>query len=89
MPKETVACIYCGEQIDAKASACPHCGSDENTGWSEKTYLDEIDFVDEDQYEEIREQEFCTKRTSFPVWQIITGIVLLAIIVMMILSSAW
>ncbi len=89
MPKETVACVYCGEQIDANASACPHCGSDENTGWSEETYLDGIDFVDEDQYEEIREQEFGNKRIPFPVWHIITGIVLLAIIVMMILSSAW
>jgi uncharacterized protein CbrC (UPF0167 family) len=88
MSKKTAICVYCGEQIDAAARACPHCGSDENTGWSEKTYLDGIDFVDEDQYEEIREQEF-SRGTSFPAWQIITGIVLLGVIVMMILSSAW
>jgi glutaredoxin len=89
MPKKTVACVYCGEQIDANARACPHCGSDENTGWSENTYLDGIDFVDDDQYKEIREQEFGNNRTTLPVWQIITGIVLLAIIVMMIFTSAW
>ncbi|NLL12116.1 MAG: zinc ribbon domain-containing protein [Fibrobacter sp.] len=88
MSKKTAVCVYCGEQIDATAKACPHCGSDENTGWSENTYLDGIDLVDEDQYEEIREREFC-KRTSFPAWQIITGVVLLAIIVIMILSFAW
>ncbi len=88
MSKKTAVCVYCGEEIDAMAKACPHCGSDENTGWSENTYLDGIDFADEDKYEEIREQEF-GKHTLIPVWQIITGIVLLAIIGIMIFSYVW
>ncbi|HEX3020116.1 MAG TPA: hypothetical protein VHP36_07425, partial [Chitinispirillaceae bacterium] len=62
MPDKYEVCSYCGGQMDIKAKACPHCGSDENTGWSDKTYLDGIDFLDEDQYEEIRKQEF-SRRT--------------------------
>ncbi len=88
MSRRFAICPYCGEQIDAMAKACTHCGSDENTGWSEKTYLDGIDLVDDDLYEELREKEF-TKKMGLPVWQIVTGLFLLAIIVVMILSSAW
>lgn len=45
-----------------KARACPHCGSDEKTGWSEKTYLDGIDLDDEYEYEDFIRREFGIKR---------------------------
>lgn len=29
-------CPICGAEVPVKAKACPECGSDENTGWSEE-----------------------------------------------------
>ena len=36
-------CPNCGAEVSLKASACPECGSDENTGWSEETMYDALD----------------------------------------------
>jgi uncharacterized membrane protein YvbJ len=52
-----VACPHCGEEIDRKAKACRHCGSDEQTGWSQDTYLDGIDLPEEGEYEDGLEAE--------------------------------
>lgn len=35
-------CPHCGADLPARAKFCPECGSDENTGWSEDTYLDGV-----------------------------------------------
>ena len=51
-------CPNCGESVPRKAKACPHCGSDENTGWSESTYLDGVDLYGEDDYQETLRREF-------------------------------
>ncbi len=79
---DTVVCPYCGESIPRKASACPHCGSDERTGWSEKTYLNGIDLGEEVDYEEIRRKEFEPGRFSrFSRLQIIAALLLLLLFV--------
>jgi hypothetical protein len=44
--------------IKKSAKACPYCGSDEQTGWSEGTYLDNIDLGDEVDYDELLRNEF-------------------------------
>ncbi len=36
-------CPNCGAKVSPKAKACPECGSDENTGWSEDTMYDALD----------------------------------------------
>ena len=54
----TVVCPFCAEEIPASALACPHCGSDESTGWSEKKYLDGIDMPDDFSYEDTLAEEF-------------------------------
>lgn len=33
-------CPHCGTDVDVDAPACPECGSDDNTGWSEDTKYD-------------------------------------------------
>jgi hypothetical protein len=53
-----VVCPFCGATIPASAKACPACGSDERTGWSEDTYLDGIDLPTDDTYEELVQKEF-------------------------------
>ncbi|MEM6259318.1 MAG: zinc-ribbon domain-containing protein [Planctomycetota bacterium] len=42
-------CPVCGEEVKANALACPHCGADEETGWSEDTAFDGMELpVDEE-----------------------------------------
>lgn len=36
-------CPICGEVVDADALACPHCGADDETGWSEDAEYDGVD----------------------------------------------
>ena len=50
-------CPVCGEEVPARAKACPVCGSDENTGWSEHTYLDGVDLGDDFDYNDTLERE--------------------------------
>jgi len=47
-------CPNCGEPVPAGAAACPHCGADERTGWSDETYLDGVDLPGEDAEEPAR-----------------------------------
>jgi len=48
---KTFPCPNCGLDVPQKAKACPHCGSDENTGWSDRTYLDGLGIYDEEDYQ--------------------------------------
>jgi len=48
---KTFPCQNCGLNVPQKAKACPHCGSDEKTGWSEQTYLDGLGIYDEEDYQ--------------------------------------
>jgi hypothetical protein len=36
-------CPNCGAEVPMKALACPECGSDDRTGWSEDTLYDGIE----------------------------------------------
>jgi len=41
-------CPHCGAELPARAKFCPECGSDDQTGWSEDTYLDGVSLPEED-----------------------------------------
>jgi hypothetical protein len=73
-------CPNCGAELPSGARVCRECGSDENTGWSESTYLDGIDLpFDEDDYEEVRARELGGGRKGFRVnWTAVVGIAVLA-----------
>ena len=76
---EKIPCPHCGEPIKKNAIACPSCGSDEQTGWSDRTYLDDIDLGDEIDYDELVRNEFpgesaAPKKNS---WIAIAGAVVL------------
>lgn len=61
MPPET--CPNCGEDVPPNAKACPGCGADESTGWSDTAYASGLDLPlsDEDfDYEEYKQREFGT-----------------------------
>src|ERR1019366_4348954 len=40
-------CPNCGALVPRKAKACPGCGSDERTGWSESAYASNLGLPDE------------------------------------------
>jgi len=79
--QETFICPVCGGEVKTNALACPDCGSDEKSGWSDETYLDGIDVGDEVDYDEILENEFPEmkekKKKVKITWVMVVGAVLL------------
>jgi hypothetical protein len=60
MPPET--CPNCGAEVPRNARACPECGSDEQTGWSEETHVDGLNLPEEKfDYDDFVEREFGSK----------------------------
>ncbi len=55
---KTFICPVCNGLVSVSALACPHCGADERSGWSDRTYLDGIDVGDEIDYDELVRNEF-------------------------------
>ena len=57
MPPEI--CPNCGAEVPPKARACPECGADEQTGWSEAARTDGLDLPDENfDYDDFVKREF-------------------------------
>ena len=57
MPPEI--CPNCGAEVPRGAKACPECGSDEKTGWSEDARYGGLDLPEENfDYNEFVEREF-------------------------------
>ena len=55
-------CPNCGAEVPRNARACPECGSDEQTGWSEEAHVDGLDLPEEKfDYEDFVEREFGSK----------------------------
>ena len=54
-------CPNCGAELPLGARACPECGSDETTGWSEQAGAERLDLPDESfDYDEYTKREFGT-----------------------------
>ena len=52
-------CPNCGAEVPRGAKACPQCGSDEQTGWSEEAATGGLDLPDEDfSYDDFVKREF-------------------------------
>jgi|GEM_PF-2576671 len=50
-------CPNGGGEVRQGAPVCPHCGSDENTGWSSQTYMDGIDLAETD-FDEVLKRDY-------------------------------
>ena len=56
-------CPHCGAEIPPGAKACPECGSDEKTGWSERARYDNLDLPEENfDYQDYLKREFGRER---------------------------
>jgi hypothetical protein len=81
-------CSNCGAGVPANAKACPECGSDESTGWSDETHVDGLDLPEENfDYDEFVDREFGNKkdlpRGVSRFWWIV------AIILLLVFTGAW
>lgn len=57
MPPEN--CPNCGAEVPRNARACPECGSDDSTGWSDEAYASGLGLPDDSfDYEEYSKREF-------------------------------
>ena len=57
MPPEM--CPNCGAMVPPKARACPECGADEETGWSDRATAQRLDLPDDEfDYDEFVREEF-------------------------------
>ena len=55
-------CPNCGAEVPRKARACPECGADEATGWSEEARASGLDLPDENfDYDDFVKREFGDK----------------------------
>ena len=58
-------CPNCGAEIPRNAKACPECGSDKTTGWSERAHADNLGLPDEEfDYAGFVKEEFGTGRAK-------------------------
>jgi uncharacterized membrane protein YvbJ len=52
-------CPNCGAKVPRDAKACPECGSDAETGWSETAYASHLNLPDDAfDYNEFVKEEF-------------------------------
>lgn len=52
-------CPNCGAEVPPKARACPECGADEQTGWSERAAAQRLGLPDDEfDYDEFVKEEF-------------------------------
>ena len=55
-------CPNCGAEVPPRAKACPECGSDEQTGWSEEAQVGGLGLPDEEfNYDDFVKREFGSK----------------------------
>ena len=56
-------CPACGTEVPPHARACPSCGSDEQTGWSEHAQEDRLGIPSEEfDYDEFVKEEFSVQQ---------------------------
>jgi hypothetical protein len=85
-------CPNCGAEVPPNAKACPECGSDENTGWSDNARIGSLNLPNENfDYNEFVQREF-GKEKSTPVrgismfWWVVA---LLTTLAMLFVFAGW
>jgi hypothetical protein len=60
-------CPNCGAEVPRKARACPECGADEQSGWSDEAHAQRLGLPDDSfDYNEFVKEEFGPKREVRP-----------------------
>lgn len=81
-------CPNCGAEVPPKARACPECGADEQTGWSEKAAAQRLGLPDDEfDHKEFVQEEFGQGKRNTPrpqigwFWWVVAVVLLLALAV--------
>ena len=83
-------CPHCGAEVPPGAKACPECGSDELTGWSEEARYDDLNLPDKNfDYDDFVKREFGRER-AVPrgihwFWWLVTILVIAGLICLWLL----
>jgi predicted nucleic acid-binding Zn ribbon protein len=83
-------CPICGAEVPPNAPACPECGADEQTGWSDRARAQELGLPDDEfDYDEFVKEEFGEKKEAGPhrsgwFWWVIALILLALFVVWML-----
>ena len=91
MRHEEFVCPVCGEPVPGTAEACPECGADEQTGWSDQAVYDNLGIEDPEDFDYARvlERELGIPRrrtTREWVWGI-TAVLVLALMAWLLVVS--
>ena len=82
MPPET--CPNCGASVPRNAKACPECGSDEETGWSDEAHASGLDLPGEKfDYDEYVKREFegsAKPHGIHPFWWIVAIVLVIGLL---------
>ena len=83
-------CPQCGTEVPRKALACPECGSDYETGWSEEADAQRLGLPDDKfDYDEFVKEEFGEEKKEIrpkgisPLWWIVAIVVVVLMILLM------
>ena len=83
------SCPHCGAPVARRAKACPECGADEKTGWSDATIYDgtgiedpdEFDYADWQRREGVATPKRSRRQTIF--WWVAVGLLGLSIFLLL------
>src|SRR5213594_3145687 len=87
-------CPNCGAEVPPNAKACPECGSDEHTGWSDRAHADRLGIPDEefdrdefveDEFGDKKENQLRPRGISWFWW--VVAIILLSAVLAILLSA--
>ena len=91
MRDDEFICPVCGATVPAKARACPECGSDEKTGWSDQTIYDDTGIEDPEEfdYDEYVRREFGQgpKRSGRQWLWWVAGVIVIGLMVWFLVSG--
>ena len=77
----------CGAEVPAGAAACPECGSDETTGWSDQTIYDGTGIEDPDDFDYKAHMARESGKSLTPVWVKVLAVVLLVALVWLFFAA--
>jgi hypothetical protein len=82
-------CPNCGAEVPQRAKACPECGSDEKTGWSEAAAASGLNLPDEEfDYDDFTKREFggqTPKPRGIAWFWWVVGVVILVVLLRLLL----
>jgi zinc-ribbon domain len=93
-PDDSFTCPNCGAEVPANAKACPECGSDDKTGWSDDTIYDGTGIEDPDEfdYEDWKRREVegrGSQRTRRQWFWWVTGLLILGVFLWLFVIRRW